>query len=164
MSSCVGAQAQDIAPPPRCPTPRRRHFRIVRSPRRHETRGLIQVSSDRHSRPGAVTIERPGEPPHTSKIARCVIDLPDHCLAVAHHVDCRAPRFEIKPEVQIAEMNDLIVAVKPTLPLEPTRELSARQRGKQCHHADWQRRVLDQSHHRAGNAVVLGVEADDESR
>src|SRR5262245_37449218 len=79
-----------------------------------EARDFIQVPSDRSSRPMAATIERPGEPPHAPEVARRVIDLPDHRLAIAHHLDRRTPCFEIQHEVQIAETHNLIVAVKPT--------------------------------------------------
>src|SRR5262245_53031014 len=89
-----------------------------------ETRGFIQIASDRGSCPAAVTVERPREPPHTPEVARGVVDLPNHLLAIAHHLDRRAPRFEIQREVLIAEMHDLIVGVKATFLRKPPGELS----------------------------------------
>src|SRR5262245_36594421 len=107
----------------------------------NETRDFIQVPSDRSSRPAAATVERPREPPHTPEVSRRVVDFSDHHLAVAHYLDRRAPRFEIQREIQVAEMHDLMVAVKPALLRKPPGELSVRQRRKKRHHADRQRAV-----------------------
>src|SRR5262249_5696782 len=101
-----------------------------------ETTGVMEVPSDRSSGPAAAAVERPREPPHPPEVARRVVNFPNHRLAIAQHLDRRTPRFEIQREVQIAEMNDLIVAVKPALLRKPPGELRVRQRRKERHHAD----------------------------